>query len=126
MFNQALLIGHVTKDPETRYTPTGTAVTSFTVATNHKYKKGDETVEETFFGDITVFGKLAENCGQYLHKGSKVMVIGRLKTESWETEEGQKRSKTKIIANEVKFMDSKPKSEGQAEPTGNEGDLEPF
>ena len=99
--NKVILQGNLTRDPE--YKDLGNmALCKFTIATNRKYK-GEE---ESCFTDITVWGKLAEICNKYLHKGSKALVEGRLKLDTWE-QEGQKRSKHTIIANEVVFLDSK-------------------
>lgn len=113
MFNRVILVGNLTRDPETRFTPNGTAVANFGIATNRKY--GDK--EETFFGEVTAWGKLAETCGEYLHKGSKALIDGRLTTESWDDKEtGHKKSKTRIVAENVRFMDSKPKSDRHEEP----------
>jgi single-strand DNA-binding protein len=107
MFNRVVLVGNLTRDPEVRFTPNGTAVCNFGIATNRKY--GEK--EEVFFGEITAWGKLGETCEKYLKKGSKALIDGRLLTETWETEDGKKKSKTRIVAENVRFMDSKPKSE---------------
>lgn len=117
MFNRVILVGNLTRDPEVRFTSEGTAVANFGIATNRKYGEN----EETFFGEITVWGKQGEACGQYLKKGSKALIDGRLTTESWE-KDGEKKSKTRIVADNVRFMDNKPK---QNEPTIDEGDV-PF
>ena len=105
MFNRVILVGNLTRDPEVRFTPDGTAVANFGIATNRKY--GEK--EETFFGEITVWGKQGEACGQYLKKGSKALIDGRLTTESWDGKDGEKKSRTRIVAENVRFMDSKPK-----------------
>jgi single-strand DNA-binding protein len=107
MFNRVVLVGNLTRDPEVRFTPNGTAVCNFGIATNRKY--GEK--EEVFFGEITAWGKLGETCEKYLQKGSKALIDGRLLTETWETEDGKKKSKTRIVAENVRFMDSKPKPE---------------
>ena len=103
-YNKVILIGNLTKDPEIRYTPSGTPVASFRLAVNHKYKQGDDFKEEVCFIDIVVFGKQAENCGQYLSKGSSVIVDGRLQERRWQTDEGQKRSKHEVVAQTVRFF----------------------
>lgn len=124
MFNQVILVGHLTRDPEMKYTPTGTAVANFGIATNRKY---GEDKQETFFGEIVAWGKLAETCSQYISKGSKVLIAGRLKTEQWE-KDGNKKSKTRIVADQVRFLDSKkerdsePSTFAPQESTG----MEPF
>src|SRR3990172_8622558 len=96
-FNKVILIGNLTKDPELRYNPNGTAVANFGIALNRRYKQGDEYREEVSYIDIVVFGKQAENCGQYLNKGSGVLVEGRLQQRRWESE-GQKKSKVEVVA----------------------------
>ncbi len=113
-FNKVILMGNLTKDPEIRYTPAGTAVANFRIAVNHRYKQGDETKEDVCFIDIVVFGKQGESCGQYLHKGNGVIVDGRLQERRWETEDGQKRSKYEVVAQSVLFL---PKRDGSGEKT---------
>lgn len=102
--NKVFLMGNLTRDPELRYTPNGSAVASFGLAVNRKYKQGDAVKDETCFVDITVWGKQAENCAEYLSKGRGVLIEGRLSYRSWETDEGQKRSKLDIVANNVQFL----------------------
>ncbi|MDA8106164.1 MAG: single-stranded DNA-binding protein [Nitrospiraceae bacterium] len=130
MYNKVILIGNLTKDPELRYTPQGTPVATFRLAINYSYKQGDEWKKETTFIDIVVFGKQAENCGQYLNKGSQALVEGRLQERRWEAD-GQQKSKFEVVANTVKFLSSK-KSGGQGgggedfAPPEETTDLEPF
>ena len=100
MFNKVILVGNLTRDPELRYTPSGTAVTNFGIATNRRW---GEDKEEVFFGEVNAWGKLAEICEQYLKKGSQCLVEGRLKTEQWEYE-GKKMSKTRIVADNIRFL----------------------
>lgn len=122
MFNKVILVGRLTRDPEVRFTTQGTAVASVGIATNRKY--GDK--EEVYFGEVTIWGKQAENVGKYLSKGSKVLFSGRLNTRKWEDNSGKSHSKTEIIADEVKFMDTKPKQENNQIPESEEeGDI-PF
>lgn len=109
-FNKVILLGNLTRDPEVRFTPTGTAVAGFAIAVNRRYKQGDEFRDEVSYIDIVVFGKQAENCGQYVGKGDSVLVDGRLQQRRWETEDGQKRSKVEVVADNVTFM---PKRQGQ-------------
>ena len=90
-FNKVILMGNLTKDPEIRAIPNGTAVANFRIAVNHRYKQGEETKDDVCFIDIVTFGKQAENCGQFLHKGNGIIVDGRLQERRWETAEGQKR-----------------------------------
>ncbi len=111
-FNKVILLGNLTRDPEVRYTPNGSAVASFALAVNRKYKQGEETREEVSYIDIVVFGKQAENCGQYLNKGDGALIEGRLQQRRWDDKEtGQKRSKVEVAAQTVTFM---PKRSGQA------------
>ena len=103
--NKVLLIGNLTRDPELRYIPSGTAVANFGLATNRVYTTQDgERKEEVCFVDIVVWGKTAENCANYLSKGRPVFIEGRLQFDSWETEDGQKRSKLRVVADRVQFL----------------------
>jgi single-strand DNA-binding protein len=122
-FNKVILLGNLTRDPEVRYTPNGTAVANFAIAVNRRYKQGDETKDEVSYIDIVVFGKTAENCGQYLNKGDAILVDGRLQQRRWETEDGQKRSKVEVVAQTVNFM---PKRSGQAPPRTGDSQAEPM
>lgn len=131
MFNKIILIGNLTRDPEVRYTPQGTSVCNFRLAVNHRYKQGDEIKKETTFIDTVVFGRQADACGQYLNKGSGVLVEGRLQERRWETEEGQQRSKYEVVAQNVRFLSKKPGVVTTAEgedivPPDETTDLEPF
>lgn len=122
MFNKAILVGNLTRDPELRYTPSGAAVATLGLAVNQKYKSGNEWKEETLFIDVVVWGKQAESCNQYLSKGRQVLVEGRLQERRWESD-GQKRNKTEIVANAVKFLGGR--GEGGA-PPAEVSDIEPF
>ena len=104
-FNKVLLIGNLTRDPELRYVPSGTAVATFTVAVNRVYtSQAGEKKEEVSFVKIVVWGRRAEVCGEYLSKGSPVFIEGRLQSRSWEGQDGQKRSTTEVIADNVQFL----------------------
>jgi len=103
-FNKVLLMGNLTRDPELRFTSNGSALAKFGLAVNRKYKAGEEWKEEVCFVDITVWGKQAENCAEYLSKGKPVFIDGRLQFSSWETDDGQKRSKLEVVANMVQFL----------------------
>jgi single-strand DNA-binding protein len=103
-FNKVLLMGNLTRDPELRFTSNGSALTKFGLAVNRKYKSGEEWKEEVCFVDITVWGKQAENCAEYLSKGRPVFIEGRLQFSSWETDDGQKRNKLEVVANSVQFL----------------------
>jgi single-strand DNA-binding protein len=125
-FNKVIMMGNLTRDPEIRYNPNGTAVANFSLALSRKYKQGEEYREEVSYIDVVVFGKQAENCGQYLHKGNGVLVDGRLQQRRWETDDGQKRSKVEVVATSVQFMPKRqPGAEPEVEGTVDEGDI-PF
>jgi single-strand DNA-binding protein len=117
MFNRVILIGNLTKDPDVRYTPNGTPVTTMRLAVTSRYKQGEEMKDDTLFIDAVVFGKQAESCGQYLSKGNPVLVEGRLRERKWESE-GTQRSKFEVLANSVRFL---PKREQRK--TGSESDI---
>ncbi len=120
-------MGNLTRDPELRYNPNGTPVANLSIAVNRKYKQGEELKEEVSFFDIVVFGKQAENCGQYLGKGQSVLVDGRLQQRRWESE-GQKRSKVEVVAENITFMPKRQPGQdemGGSGPAANEGDV-PF
>ena len=102
--NKVFLIGNLTRDPELRFTSSGSAVAGFGLAINRKYKQGDEWKEEVCFVDITVWGKQAENCAEYLSKGRPVFIEGYLKLNSWETDSGEKRNKLEVVALTVQFL----------------------
>lgn len=103
-YNKVLLMGNLTRDPELRFTASGSAVASFGLAVNRKYKSGDDWKEDVCFVDITVWGRQGENCAEYLNKGSGVFIEGRLNFQSWETQDGQKRNKLEVVANTVQFL----------------------
>ena len=108
--NQVTLMGNLTRDPELRQTPNGQNVTSLSLALNRRYKdQSGEWQEVTDYVDIVAWGPLAERVSQYLNKGSRCLVQGRLQSRSWE-QEGQKRSKVEVLANDVTFLDSKGSS----------------
>lgn len=105
--NQVFLMGNLTRDPELRQTPTGQNVTSFSLALNRAYKDASgEWQEATDYIDIVCWGPLAERVAQYLSKGRRCLVQGRMQSRSWE-QDGQKRSKVEVLANDVTFLDSR-------------------
>jgi len=123
--NRVFLIGNLTRDPELRYIPSGTAVTNFDIAVNRAYQaQSGEKKEDTSFVRIVVWARRAEVCAEYLTKGSPVFVEGRLRSRSWETQDGQKRSTMEVVANNVQFMRSasrKPAGQAaQAQPAAAE------
>ena len=100
-----MLIGNLTRDPELRYIPSGQAVTSFTVAVNRTYNsQAGEKKEEVSFIRVVAWARLAENCNEYLKKGSSVFVEGRLQSRSWDAPDGTKRSTLEVIAQSVQFL----------------------
>jgi single-strand DNA-binding protein len=106
--NTAIIIGNLTRDPEMRYTPGGHAVTSFAVATNRVFKTADgERREDVEFHNVVAWNKLAEICSQYLSKGRKVYVRGRLQTRKWEAKDGSPRQRTEIVAEDMVILDSR-------------------
>lgn len=137
MFNRVIFIGNLTKDPELRYTPQGTAVCSFRLAVTTKFKQQDEYKDETLFIDVVVWGKQAESSSQYLAKGKQVLVEGRLQERRWEAD-GQQKSKMEVVAQNVKFMGKKGdspagspssgqgKQGGSGTPPDEITDIEPF
>lgn len=103
--NKVMLIGNLTRDPELRYVPSGSAVATFTLAVNRVYKtQTGEKKEQTSFIRIVVWGRRAEVCGEYLTKGSPVFVEGRIQSRDWETQDGQKRNTVEVIADNVQFL----------------------
>ena len=105
--NTVILTGNLTRKPELRYTPKGTGIADFGLASNRRYRQGDDLKDEVCFVDVTVFGSTAVAVASHLDKGRKVLVEGRLQFRSWETETGQKRSKLEIVAERVNFLGSK-------------------
>ena len=104
--NKVMIIGNLGADPEMRYMADGTALTTFRVAATRTYGGGDgERKEETEWFSVTAWRKLAEQCSQFLQKGRRVYVEGRLRTRSWDTPEGEKRYRTEVVAEQVLFLD---------------------
>ena len=119
--NKIMLIGNLGSEPEMRYTPNGKAVTSFRMATSRRYtSSAGESSEETEWFRVSVWGKQAESCNQFLSKGKRVYIEGRLHSRSWEGQDGQMRTSLEVSANRVIFLD-------RAAPTSlaGEGELEP-
>ena len=114
--NSVLLLGNLTRDPELRYTPAGTAVCDVGVALNRRWKdQAGEAQQETTFVEVTVWGKQAETVSAYLTKGRAVAVEGRLQLDTWETDAGERRSRLKVVAHRVTFLSS---AHGQPAPAG--------
>ena len=135
--NKMIIIGNLGSEPEMRFTPNGRPVTSFSVATNWRYTTPEgERKEETEWFTVVSWGRLAEQCNQFLTKGRLVYVEGRLRTHTWESQDGQRRSRNEIVADRVSFLDRQataplPEEKAAAplseEKTGEDksGELEP-
>lgn len=129
-FNKAFIIGNVTRDPELKALPSGAKVCSFSVATNRVWKdQSGAKKEQADFHNIVVFGRQAEIVGQYVKKGSMLLVEGRIQTRSWDGTDGQKRYRTEIVAERVQFgprtggaQQSSPEFKGQSAPNSKEDD----
>lgn len=112
-FNRVILLGNLTRDPELRYIPSGTAVTEIGLAVNDRYKNSSgEWVEEVTFVDVTLWARTAEVATEYLSKGSPVLIEGRLKLHTWENNEGQKRSKLRVTADRMQLLGSRGEGGG--------------
>ena len=132
-YNKVLLMGNLTRDPEVRYTPKGTAIATVGLAVNRRWTtETGEQKEEVTFVDVEVWGRQAETVGQYLSKGKPIFVEGRLRLDSWEDKEsGQKKSKLKVVCERFQFIgastgrqefkDQPPSDEGPARPTSRGG-----
>ena len=103
-FNKVILLGNLTRDPEMRFTPSGSPVASFGLAVNRRYRQGDEQREEVCFVDVSTFGRQAELAGEYLSKGRMALIEGRLQYRTWEDQNGQRRNKLDVVAERVTFM----------------------
>ena len=110
-FNRVILVGNLTRDPELRYIPSGTAVSDIGLAVNDRIKRGDQWVDETTFVDITLWGRTAEVANEYLSKGSSVLIEGRLKFDTWE-KDGQKRSKLRVIGEKMQMLGARGEGGG--------------
>src|SRR3989304_2125031 len=118
-FNRGILVGNLTLDPELRYLQSGTAVADIGLAVNERWKNANgEWVDETTFVDVTLWARTAEVAGEYLSKGSQVMIEGRLKLDQWETQDGQKRSKMKVVCDRMLMLGPKGEGRGGAAPAG--------
>lgn len=123
MVNRVILIGRVGKAPEIRYTPSGDAVASFSMAMTEKWKSDGEAKEKTTWVDIVAWKKLAEVIQEYVDKGSLLYVEGKLQKREWEAEDGGKRSKMEVVANNVRFLNVKKKEDsGDPEPGASDFD----
>jgi single-strand DNA-binding protein len=118
--NRVFLIGNLTRDPELRYVPSGTAVATFDLAVNRPYStQSGEKKEETSFIRIVVWARRAEVCAEYLTKGSPVFVEGRMRSRTWQGQDGQKRSTIEVVANNVQFLRGATQKSNKPLPAGN-------
>jgi single-strand DNA-binding protein len=102
--NSVVLVGNLTRDPELRHTPSGTAVTTLRIAVNDRVKKAEEWTDAAYYFDVTVWGRTAENCAQYLAKGRPVGVQGKLTWREWDAQDGTKRQAVEVVADNVQFL----------------------
>ena len=116
--NLVLLAGNLTKDPEVRYTPSGTAVADLGIAVNRTWvdRQTNERKEEVCFVDVVAWGRQAETCGEYLRKGSPILIEGRLQLDKWETQAGEKRSKLRVRARRIQFLGRRREEGGKGAP----------
>lgn len=105
--NRVIIIANTTREIELKQTPSGASVANFSIASNRKFKSGDETKEEVSFFDCVVWGKLAELCNQYVNKGDRVGIEGRLQQRRWENTEGKTQSKVEIVVENIQFLSNK-------------------
>ena len=127
--NKVILVGNLGNDPEVKATNSGSTLANFSVATSERWTKDGERHEKTEWHRVTAFGKLAEIVGQYVTKGSKVYIEGKIQTRSWETDSGEKRYVTEIIARDLQMLDKAGETSGQqssAPPSPIDDDDLPF
>jgi single-strand DNA-binding protein len=123
--NNLVVIGRVTMDPDLRYTPRGTPVLSFRIAVNRRYKSGEEWKDDTYFFSITAWAQLAERLGERLKKGSPVLVQGELRSRSWDTQSGEKRTAVEILARSASLLEKLPGAEPESAPERPPAEEEP-
>jgi len=114
-FNLVVMEGRLTDDPELRYTQNGTALCNFSIANNNDYYRQTERQEEVCFVDVTVWSKLAQRCGEYLKKGRRILLDGRLKQDRWQDKDGKQHSKLCIVCHGVRFLDRYSEEEEEQE-----------
>lgn len=112
-YNRVILLGNLTRDPEVRYTPQGTAVCDVGIAVNERRKNAaGEWVDEVVYVDVTLWGRTAEVAGEYLTKGSPLLIEGRLRLDTWESQDGQKRSRLRVVGERMQMLGSRGSGEG--------------
>ncbi|MHC4405877.1 MAG: single-stranded DNA-binding protein [Planctomycetota bacterium] len=120
-YNRVILVGNLTRDPELRYIPSGTAVTDVRLAVNDRYKNSSgEWVEEPVFVDVTLWARTAEVASEYLSKGSPVLIEGRLKFDTWQTNEGEKRSKLRVVGEKMQMLGGRGGGGGGGRPAAQQ------
>src|SRR6201984_2156887 len=121
-FNKVILLGNLTRDPEVRYTPKGSAVCDLGIAVNRVYTtEGGERREDVTFADVVLWARLAEIAGEYLRKGRPVFIEGRLQMDSWDDKQsGQKRTKLRVVGESMQLLGSRPSGTGAAEAAGED------
>jgi single-strand DNA-binding protein len=112
--NRVTIIGNVCNDPEMRFGVNGTAITTFSVAVNHRFMKDGQPVSESEFFNVVAYAKLAENCNKFLNKGTSVYIEGRYHTRKWRGQDGQEHSKVELIASNAISLDKRPAPAGSA------------
>jgi single-strand DNA-binding protein len=110
--NSVVLVGNLTRDPELRHTPSGTAVTTLRLAVNDRVKRGEDWQDAAYYFDVTVWGRTAENCAQYLAKGRPVGVQGKLTWREWDAQDGTKRQSVEVVADNVQFLGGRADGDG--------------
>jgi single-strand DNA-binding protein len=119
-YNRVILMGNLTRDPELRYIPSGTAVSDISLAVNERIKRNEQWIDEVHFFDVTVWGREAEIANEYLSKGSPVLIEGRLRQDRWE-KDGQKHSKIKVVCDKLRLVGSKGDRGGSPGEGGGRG-----
>jgi single-strand DNA-binding protein len=117
--NKVILLGNLTRDPELRYAPNGTAVARLALAVNHRYRHNDTDKEDTLFVDVLTFGRQAETASAHLSKGRPVLIEGRLQWRTWEGQGGRKHSKHEVLAERIQFLGTR--QDGSAAPEASTG-----
>ena len=123
--NKVFLLGRLTRDPELRYTPSGTAVAEFGLAVNRKTGKGDDARDEPLFVDVVAWAKTAEVIEQYCRKGASLHVEGRLQMDQWDGKDGKKHTRIKVVAEQVQFIGQRQSSDEPAPPPAQSSGPEP-
>lgn len=110
--NSVVLVGNLTRDPELRHTPSGTAVTTLRIAVNDRVKRGEEWQDAAYYFDVTVWGRDAENCEKYLAKGRPIGVQGKLTWREWDAQDGTKRQSVEVTASTIQFLGGRDGGDG--------------